>query len=165
MENRSKVWILTIVLWTIILVVYPFFYSDATGNNILTQGDLVLALATFLIIGIGLRLNSRLFTTLNFIWGTMTLTWILVASISRLISKTRMEIIDAVYTRMLFVVNEWWIIALLTASGLVTTYSLSKNLMTNILTLTHMGQRTKTILTVVSVAIPVLWCLTLNLRS
>jgi hypothetical protein len=35
------------------LILYPFFYSGATGVQILAQGDLMLVLMTFLTIGTG----------------------------------------------------------------------------------------------------------------
>ena len=97
------------------LVMYPFFYSGATGTEILTQGDLAFAGVTFAIVVIGLRLIDKLFTRLNYSWATMTLTWTLVATISRLLTKTKMQIFDAVYARAFFTADEWWIIALLVA--------------------------------------------------
>jgi hypothetical protein len=142
------------------LLIYPFFFSSATGTEILTQGDFVIAGLTFLAMAIGLRLSDKLFTKLNHSWATMTLTWILAANISRILTKTKMEIFDAVYARAFFNLNEWWIIALLVASGLTTMYYMFTNLKT---TTVDSGQKEKSSLTAMSIAAPVLWCLTLNL--
>ena len=128
MSSGKKVWVLTVALWIVMLIAYPFFYSRATGDQILTQGDLILALVAFLVIGIGLALNRKSFDTINYAWGTMTLTWILVANASRLISNTRMEIIDAVYARAFVNLNEWWIVTLLAISGLAIMRYLWRNL-------------------------------------
>jgi len=159
------VWALTIVLWTIMLLVFPFFYSGATATTILTQGDLLFALTVFLTIGIGLRLTYKLFARLNYVWAIMTVTWVLAASVSRLISKTKMEIFDAVYTRMFFDINEWWTIVLLVGLGLTTTYYLLASLRLDKLTMNDIGQRDKAVLTGISILIPVLWCLTLNFEN
>jgi hypothetical protein len=144
------------------LVIYPFFFSSATGAEILTQGDFVTAGLTFIAIAIGLRLSDRLFTKLNYSWATMTLTWILAANISRLLTKTKMEIFDAVYARAFFSINEWWIIVLLVASGLTTMYYLFTNLK---MTTVDSRQKEKSFLTAMSIAAPVIWCLTLNLTK
>jgi hypothetical protein len=162
MTIQKQIWILTIMLWTIMLIVYPFFYSNATGDNIFTQGDFALALVVFLAIGIGFKLDRNIFRTFNYIWATMTMTWILVANFSRLVSETQMQIIDAVYTRIFFVSNEWWIITFLISSLLLTSYYLLKNVKAD--NLNYIGQRKKMV-TTVCIAIPILWCLTLNLKS
>jgi hypothetical protein len=141
---------------------YPFFYSGATGTEILTQGDLAFAGVTFAIVVIGLRLSDKLFTRLNYSWATMTLTWTLVATISRLLTKTKMQIFDAVYARAFFTADEWWIIALLVASGLTIMYFLFSNLKT---TVVDSGQKEKRTWTAISIVVPILWCLTLNLTN
>ena len=144
------------------LVMYPFFYSRATWTEILTQGDLAVAGVTFITVATGLGLSAKLATRLNYSWATLTLTWALVANISRLLTKTKMEIFDAIYARAFFRIDEWWIIALLVAAGLITMYFLFTNLKT---TTVGSGQKEKKTLTAVLVAIPVLWCLTLNLTN
>jgi hypothetical protein len=162
MNSQNKISLLTIVLWTIMLVIYPFFYSGATGTMILTQADLAIAGLTFMMVVIGLRISGKLFTRLNYSWATMTLTWVLVANISRLLTKTKMELFDAVYARAFFSAHEWWIIALLVITGVITMYFLFTNLKT---TTVDSGQNQKMALTVISVAVPILWCLTLNLKN
>jgi hypothetical protein len=147
------------------LIVFPFFYSGATGEMIWTQGDLFLALTTFLVIGIGFKFNVELFSSLNYYWALVTLTWILVANISRLFSRTQMEIVDAVYARAFFNINELWIVILLVSIGLAAIYQIVTNLRTNSLTVRESSRNEKIILTTISITVPVLWCLTLNFRN
>jgi hypothetical protein len=106
----------------------PFFYSGATPAEIFTQGDLTLSIVAFLTIGFGFKLNDKLFTILNYVWATITMTWILAIIASRLISRTQLEIVDAIHARVFFNVGESWIIGFLVTSGLVTIYYLFINL-------------------------------------
>jgi hypothetical protein len=128
----------------------------------LAQGDLAMAAVTFTIVVFGLRISGKMFTRLNYSSATMTLTWTLLATISRLLTKTKMEIFDAVYARAFFSLDEWWISALLVGAGLTTLYFLFTNLK---ITTVDSGQNGKRPLATSSVAIPVLWCLILNLRT
>lgn len=165
MKSRNRIWVWTFLLWTIMLIVFPFFYSGATGKMIWTQGDLILALTTFLAIRIGFQLNDKLFSALNYHWAVVTLTWILVANISRIFSRTQMEVIDAVYARAFFNINELWIIILLVVMGLIAIYQILTNLKADSLTTRNVGRNEKLNLTTISITIPVLWCVILNFRN
>jgi hypothetical protein len=73
-----------------------------------------------------------------------------------------MEISDAVYARAFFSLDKWWISALLVGAGLTTMYFLFTNFK---MTTVDSGQNGKRALGTTSVAIPVLWCLILNLTN
>jgi len=164
-NKQAQTFLLTIILWSIPLFVIPFFYSAATPHEMVNQGDLFLSLGIFAVIGVGLALKVKAAITLNYIWGTMTASWILSSNFSRLLSKDHMQILDATYIGMFYNINDLWIIILLATLIFGTSYYLFKALLGDKQIEANVGQTTKRILTTVSILIPLFWCVTLNVRT
>ena len=165
MSIQVRTLLLTVILWAIILFVIPFFYGGATPHEMITQGDLFLSLGISTVIGVGLALKVKAAFTLNYIWGTMTASWILSANFSRLISKDHMEILDATYVEMFYTINELGIIILLATIVLGTTYYLFRALLADKQIEAKLGTTTKLILATFAILVPILWCVALNVST
>ena len=165
MSIQLRTLLLTVILWAIILFVIPLFYSGATPHEMINQGDLFLSLGIFTVIGVGLALKAKAAFTLNYIWGTMTASWILSTNFSRLISKDHMEILDATYVKMFYTINELGIIILLSTMVLGTSYYLFRALQADKQIEVNLGPSTKGILTTFAILVPILWCVALNART
>ena len=131
----------------------------------INQGDLFLSLGILTVIAVGLALKVKAAFILNYIWGTITVSWILSANFSRLISKDHMEILDATYVKMFYTINELGIIILLATMVLCTSYYLFRALLADKQIEARLGLRTKRILTTLAILVPILWCVALNVRT
>ncbi len=149
MKSQTRIIALTNTLWFCAIIAFDILYRKETISQIITQRDLLLILAVFLLLVIGFLLKSKFAWTLNFVWGALIISGMIVATISGLLKKS-----DASEPRG---INEIIVLAGVALLIALTTYSLIRTFKQDILNEMKVGRNQKRITFVITIILVGIW--------
>jgi hypothetical protein len=149
MKSQTRIIALINTLWFFAIIAFDILYRKETISQIITQRDMLLILAVFLLLVIGFLIKSKFAWTLNFVWGALIISGMIVATISGLLTKS-----DASGPMG---INEIIVLTGVAILIALTTYSLIRTFKQDILNEMKVGRNQKRITLVITIILVGIW--------